>query len=169
MLFSCSVLSHSLQYARLPCPSPSPGVCSNSCPLSRWYHPAISSSVIPFSSCFRVFPNESSLCIRWPKYWSFSFRISPSNEYSGLISFRVDWFDIFAVRGTGTTIEKHQLFGTQFFFRVQLSHPSMTTGKTIALTIWIFVGSVMSLLLNTLSRFVIAFLLRTKRLLILWV
>ena len=113
MLFSCSVLSDSLKHARLPCPSPSPGVCSNSCPLSWWYHPTISSSVIPFSSCIRVFSNESSLCIRWPKYWSFSFSISPSNEYSGLISFRIDWFEIFAVRGTSTTVEKHQLFGVQ--------------------------------------------------------
>ena len=78
---------------RLPCPSPSPRVCSNSCPLIWWCHPTISSSVIPFFSSIRVFPNESALCIRWPKYWSFSFSICPSNEYSGLISYRIDWFD----------------------------------------------------------------------------
>ena len=98
------------------------------------YHPLLSPSSLALNpSQHQDLLQWSALCIRWPKYWSFSFRISPSNEYSGLISFRVDWFDIFAVRGTGTTIEKHQLFGTQFFFRVQLSHPSMTTGKTIAL------------------------------------
>ena len=103
---SDSLLSHGLQHARLPCPSPTPGAWSNSCPLSTWCHPTISSSVIPFSSCLqsfpaiRVFPNESVLCIRWPKYWSYSFSISPSNEYSGLISFRIYWFDLLAVQGT---------------------------------------------------------------------
>ena len=109
--FSRSVVSdslqpHGLQHARLPCPSPTPRACSNSCPLSRWCHPAISSSVIPFSSHLQSFPasesfsNESVLRIRWPKYWSFSFSISPSNEYSGLISFRMDWLDLPAVQGT---------------------------------------------------------------------
>ena len=89
---------HGLQHARLPCPSPTSGAHSNSCPLSRWCHPTISSSIVPFSSClqsfpaFRVFSSESVLYIRWPKYWSFSFSISPSNEYSGLISFRIDWW-----------------------------------------------------------------------------
>ena len=105
--FSHSVVSnslqpHGLQHARLPCPSPTPRVCSNSHPLSRWYHPTISPSVIPLSSIFpsiRVFSNESVLHIRWPKYWSFSFGISPSNEYSGLTSFRMDWFDLL-VQGT---------------------------------------------------------------------
>ena len=107
LLFSCSVISdsswlHGLQHARLPYPSPSPGACSNSCLLSLWCHPTISSSVIPFSSCLQSFPasgsfsNESALHIRWPKFWSFS--ISPSNECSGLISFRIDWFDLLAVR-----------------------------------------------------------------------
>jgi len=97
---------HGLQHSRLPCPSPSPGACSNSCPLSQWCHPTISFSVNPFSSCPQPFPaslvfsSESALLIRWPKYWSFSFRISPSHEYSGLISFRIDWFDLSAVQGT---------------------------------------------------------------------
>ena len=105
LLFSCSVVSdslrpHGLQHARLLCPSPSPRVCWNSCPLSRWCHPTISSSVFPFFSCLLSFPesgsfsSESALCIRWPKYWSFSFSISLSNGYSGLISFRIDWFDL---------------------------------------------------------------------------
>ena len=109
--FSCSVTSdslqpHGLQHARLPPPSPTPWACSNSCPLSQWCHPTISFSVIPFSSRLQSFPtsgsfsSESVLCIRWPKYWSFSFSISPSNEYSGLISFRIDWFDLLAVQGT---------------------------------------------------------------------
>ena len=109
--FSFSVVSkslqpHRLQHTRLPCPSPTPGACWNSYPSSQWCHPAISSSVAPFSSClqsfpiFQSFPIGSVLCIRWPKYWSFSFSISPSNEYSGLISFRIDWFDLFAVEGT---------------------------------------------------------------------
>ena len=97
---------HALQHTRLPCPSPSLGVCSNLCPLSWWCHPTISSSVIPFLllpsvlSSIRVFSNESALHIRWPKYWSFSFSISTSSEYSGLISFRIDWFDLLAVPGT---------------------------------------------------------------------
>ena len=93
-------------HSRLPCPSPTPGACSNSCPSSRWCHRTISSSVVPFSSCLQsflasgFFPNVSVLSIRWPKYWSFSFSISPSNEYPGLISFRIDWFDLLAVQGT---------------------------------------------------------------------
>ena len=97
---------HGLQHTRLPCPSPSPRVCSNSCPLSLGCQPGISSSVIPFLflpaifSSIRVFANESSFCIRCPEYWSFSFNISPSNEYSGFISFRIDWFDLLAVQGT---------------------------------------------------------------------
>ena len=120
-----------------------------------------------------VFPNESVLCIRWPKYWSFSFSISPSNEYSGLISFRIDWFDLLAVQGTLKNLLQHhssKASGLQCsaFFTVQLSHPYMTTGKTIALTRWTFVGKVMSLLFNMLSRLVIAFLPRSKHLLISW-
>ena len=101
---SCPTLCHpiGLQHTRLPCPLPSPRVCSNSYPSSQWCHPTISSSVTPFSSClrsFRVISNESALCNRWPKYWHFSFSISPCNEYSGLTSFRIDWFDLLAVQG----------------------------------------------------------------------
>ena len=119
----------------------------------------------------RVFSNESVLCIRWPKYWSFSFSISPYNEYSGLISFRMDWLYLLAVQGTLKSLpqhhsSQHQFFSTQLL--VQLSHPYMTTGKTIALTRWTFVGKVMSLLLNMLSRLVIAFLSRSNCLLISW-
>ena len=118
-----------------------------------------------------VFSNESVLRIRWPKYWGFSFRISHSSEYSGLISFRIDWFDLLAVQGTlRSCLQHHKLKASIFrhsdFFMVQLSHLNMTTGKTIALTRRTYVSKVMSMLLNTLSRFVIAFLPRSKRLLI---
>ena len=121
----------------------------------------------------RVFPNESALCIRWPKYWSFSFSISPSNDYSGLISFRMDWLDLLAVQGTLKSLLQHHSSKTSIlqhsaFFIVQLSHTYLTTGKTIALTRLTFVRKVMSLLFNMLSRLVIAFLLRSKHLLILW-
>ena len=119
----------------------------------------------------RVFSNESVLCIRWPKYWSFS--ISPPNEYSGLISYRMDWFDLLAVQMTLKSLLQHHSSKASIlwhlaFFIVQLSHPYMTTGKTIALTIWTFVGKVMSLLFNMLSRLFIAFLPRNKCLLISW-
>ena len=118
----------------------------------------------------RVFSNESVLRIRWPKYWSFSFSISPSNEYSGLISFRIDWFHLLAVQGTLKSLLQHHsskasILRRSAFFTVQLSHPYMITGKTIALTRWTFVGKVVSLLFNMLSRLVIAFLPRSKRLL----
>ena len=121
----------------------------------------------------RVFSNESVLRIRWPKNWSFSFSIVPSNEYSGLISFRMDWLDLLAVQGTLKSLLQHHsskasVLRRSAFFIVQLSHPYMTTGKTIALTRWTFVGKVMSLLLNMLSRLVITFLPRSKRLLISW-
>ena len=121
----------------------------------------------------RVFSKESVLCIRWPKYWSFSFSISPSNEYLGLISFRMDWLDLLAVQRTLKSLYQHHssrasILQCSAFFIVQLSHPYMTTGKTIALTRWTFVGKVMSLLFNMLSRLVIAFLPRSKRLLISW-
>ena len=114
----------------------------------------------------RVFSSESVLHIRWPKYWSFSFSISPSNEYSGLISFRMDWLDLLAVQRTLKSLlqhhhSKHQFFGTQLSL-VQLSHPYMTTGKTIALTRWTFVGKIASLFFNMLSRLVITFLPRTS-------
>ena len=121
----------------------------------------------------KVFSNELVLRIRWPKYWSFSFSISPSNEYSGLISFRIDWFDLLAVPGTLKSLLQHHsskasILWCSAFFIVQLSHPHMTTGKTIGLTRWTFVGQVMSLLFNVLSRLVIAFLPRSKCLLISW-
>ena len=121
----------------------------------------------------RVFSNESLLRIRWPKCWSFSFGISPFNEYSGLISFRIDWLDLLAVQGTLKSLSLHQsskasVLWSSAFFIVQLSHPYMTTGKTIALTRWTFVHKVMSLLFNMLSRLVINFLPRSKRLLISW-
>ena len=118
-----------------------------------------------------VFSNESVLRIRWPKYWSFSFNISPSNEHSGLIFFRIDWLELLAVQGTLKSLLQHHnskapILQHSAFFIVQLSHPSMTTGKTIALTIQTFVHKVMSLLFNTLSRFVIIFLPKSKHLLI---
>ena len=121
----------------------------------------------------RAFSNESVLRIRWPKYWSFSFNISPSSEYSGLISFRIDWLNLLAVQGTPKSLLQHHSSKTSIlqhsaFFIVQLSHPYMTTGKTKVLTRWTFVGKVMSLLLNMLSRLVIGFLPRSKHLLISW-
>ena len=119
----------------------------------------------------RVFSSESPLHIRWPKYWSFSFNISPSNEHPGLVSFRMDWLDLFAVQGTLKSLLQHHsskasILRCSAFFIVQLSHPYMTTGKTIALTRQTFVGKVMSLLFNMRSRLVISFLSRSKRLLI---
>ena len=146
---------HGLQHARPPCPPPTPRVYQNSCPLSWWCHPTISSSVIPFSSCsqsfpsIRVFYNKSALRIRWPQYWSFHFSISPSNEYLGLISFRMDWLDLFAVQGTLQSLLQHHsskasILWPSVFFMVQLWHTYMITGKTIALTIWTFVSKVMS-------------------------
>ena len=140
---SYSLQPHGLQYARPPCPSPTPRVYSNSCPFSRWFHPTISSSVVPFSSCLQYFPtlvfsNESVLCIRWPKYWSFSFNVSPSYEYSGLISLKMDWMDLLAVQGTLKSLLQHHsskasILQCSAFFTVQLSHPYMTTEQTIAL------------------------------------
>ena len=127
-------------------------------------------SILP---SIRVFSNESVLGIRWLKYWSFSFNISPSNEYSGLISFRMDWLDLLTVQGTLKSLLQHHssqasVLQRSAFFIVQLSHPHMTTGKTMALTIWAFVGKVMSLLFNMLPRLVITFLPRSKHLLISW-
>ena len=121
----------------------------------------------------RVFSNETALHITWPKHWSFNFSISPSNEYSGLISFRIDWLDLPAVQGTLKRLPQHHSLKASVlwhsaFFMVQLSRAYMTTGKTIALTIWTFVSKVMSLLFNMLSRFVVAFLPRSKCLLISW-
>ena len=127
-------------------------------------------SILP---SIRVFSSESTLCMRWPKYWSFSFSISPSNEYSGVISFRTDWLDFLAVQGTLKSLLQHHSSNASIlqhsaFFTVQLSHPYMTTGKTVALTRRTFVGKVMSLLFNILSRLVITFLPRSKSLLISW-
>ena len=122
---------------------------------------------------FRVFSSDSALCIRWPKYWSFSLNISPSNEYPGLISFRMHWLDLLAVQGTLKSLlqyhsSKASILWCSAFFTVQLSHPYLTTGKTIALTRWTFVGKVISLLFNMLSRLVITFLPKSKHLLISW-
>ena len=139
-------------------------------------HPLLFPSSLALNlSQHRAFSSELALCIRWPKYWSFSFSVSPSNEYSVLlmISFRIDWFDLLASQGTLKSLLQHHsskasiLWGSGFF-QVQLSHPYVTTGKTIALTRWIFVGKVMSLLFNMLSGLDIAFLPRSKGLLILW-
>ena len=156
-----------------------PGVYSNSCPIELVMpsnhlilcRPLLLLPLI-FSS-IRVFSNESVLCIRWPKYWSFSFSISPSNEFSGLIFFSINWFDLLAVQGILKSLLQHHSSETSIlrcstFFMVQLSHPYLTTGKTIALTIRTFVSKAMSLLFNLLSRLVIAFLPRSKRLLISW-
>ena len=170
---------HGLQGAKLLCLSlSSPRVCSDSCPLGWWCHPTISSccpllllpSIFPSS---RVFSNELALFIRWPKYWNFNFNTSPSNEYSGWISFRIDWFDLLAVQRMLKSHLQHYnskalILCCWIFFMVQLSHPYMTTGEAIALTIWTFVGKVMSLLLNMLSRLVIAFLPRSKHPLTSW-
>ena len=163
--FSHSVMSdslqpHGLQHARLPCPSSTPGAYSNSCPLSQWCHAAILFSCCPLLFLPSIFPsisvfsNESVLCIRWRKYWSFSFSLRPSNDYSGLISFRMDWLDLFAIQGTLKSLLQHHslkasILRCSIFFIVQLSHPYMTTGKTIALSRWTFVSKVMSLHPNT--------------------
>ena len=170
---------HEPKHTGPPCPSPTPGVYPNPCPSSWWWHPAISSSVVPFSSCPQSFPASGSFpmsqlfAIRWPKYWSFSFNISPSNEHPGLISFRMDWSDLLAVQGTLKNLvqyhsSKASLLQHSAFFTIQRSHPYMTTEKTIALTRWTCVGKIMSLLLNMLSRLVINFLPRSKRLFISW-
>ena len=176
---SCPTLwPHGLQHARLSRPLLSTGVCSNSCPLSQWCHLTISSSAAPFSSCPQSFPvsvlsSKSALHIKWPNYWSFSFSISPGKEYSGLISFRIDWFYLLAVQGTLKRLLQHHslkasILARSNFFIVQLSHPYMTTGKTITFPRRTFVGKEMVLLFNMLSRLVIAFLWRSKRLLISW-
>ena len=143
-------------------------------PSNHLSHPRLSASLPTFNlSQHQVFSNESVLHSRWPKYWSFSFSISPSNEYSGLISFRINWFDLLAVQGTLKSLLQHQsskasILRCLAFFIIQLSHPYVTTGKTIALSRQTFVGKVMSLLFNMLSRLVIAFLPRSKCLLISW-
>ena len=157
-----SLWPHGVQHTRLPCPLPTPGIYPKWCPLSHWCHPTISPSAITFSSRLQSFPASGSLPINQffasglPKYWSFSFSISPSNEYSRLISFRIDWFDVLEVQGTLKSLLQHHsskasILRHSAFFIVQLSHPYMSTGKTIALTRWAFVGKVMSLLFNMLS------------------
>ena len=174
---SDSLQPHALQHARSPCPPPTPIAYLHSCPLSRWCHLTIPSSCHPLlllPSIFpsiRVFSNESALHIRWPKYWSFS--ISPSNEYSQLSSFRIDCFEVLAVHGMLKSLLQHHsskasILQHSALFMVQLSHPYKATRETIALTRQTFVGKVMSLLLNMLSRLVITFLPRSKRLLISW-
>ena len=160
-------------FARLPCPSPTLGAYSNSCSLSWWCHPThfiLCCPLLLLPSIFpsiRVFSSEPVLHIRWPNYWSFSFSISPSNEYLGLISFRMDRLYFLAVQGTLKSLLQHHsskasILQCSAFFIVQLSHPYMPTGKTIALTRQTFVGKVMSLLFNMLSRLDIAFLPRSK-------
>ena len=173
---SDSLWHHGLQHARLPCSSPSPRAYSDSfesvMPSNHLivFHPLLFLlSISP--SIRRIFSSESVLHIRWPKYWSFSFSISPSNEYSGLVSFRMDWLDLLAVQGTLKSLLQHHslkvsVLRCSAFFVVQLSHPYMTSGKTVALTRWTFFGKVMSLLFNILTRFVIASLPRSKHLLI---
>ena len=174
---SDSLWPHELQHSRPCCASPAPEVYSNSCPSSRWCHPIISSSVVPFSSCPQSFPASGSFpmsqLMRWPKYWSFSFNIRPSNEHPGLISFRMDWLDLLAVQGTLKSLFLHHISKASIlwhsaFFIVQLSHPYMTTGTTIALTRQTFVRKAMPLIFNMLSRLVITFLPRSKRLLNSW-
>ena len=149
---SDSLQPHGLQHAKLSFPSLSPGACSSSYPLSRWNHPVILFSIVPFSSCLQSFSASGSFlmselfALRWPKYWSFSFSISPSNDYSGLISFRIDWLDLLAIQGTVKSLLQHHsskasIIQHSAFFKVQLSHPYMITGKTISLAVWTFVGN----------------------------
>ena len=182
--FSHSVVSDSLrprksQHARPPCPSPTP---RSSLKLMSIESVMPSSHLIlcypllllpPIPPSIRVFSNKSTLHMRWPKYWSFSFSIIPSKEHPGPIFFRMDWLDLLAVQGTLKSLLQHHsskasILRCSAFFTAQLSHPYMTTGKTIALTRRTFVGKVMSLLLNVLSRLVITFLPRSKLLLISW-
>ena len=176
---SDSLWPHGLQHARPPCPSPTPGVYSNSCPSSQWCHPTVLFFVVLFSSSLQSFPASGS----FPRSQFFvsggqSIGVSASvsvlpNEYSGLISFRMDWLDLLVVQKNPKSLLQHlswkaSILWCSALFIVQLSHPYMTTGKTIVLTRWAFVGKVMSLLFNMLSRLVIAFLPRSKHLLISW-
>ena len=173
-----SLRPHGL-HTRPSCPSPTPRVYSNSCPLSRWCHPTISSSVVPFSSCLQSFPASGSF--QMSQFFALggqSIGVSAlasvlPMKYSGLISFRIVWLDLLAVQGTLKSLLQHHSLKASIlwhstFFIVQLSHSYMTTGKTIALTRWTLVGKVMSLLFNMLCRFIITFLTRSKCLLISW-
>ena len=165
---------HGLHYTMPPFPSSTPGAYSNSCPLSpcpvRSNHLILCHSLLlltPILPSIRVFSNESTLHMRWPKYWSFSFSISPSSEHSGLISFKMDWLYLLAVQGSLKSLlqqhsSKASVLPCSAFFIVQFSHAYMTTGKTIALTRRTFVDKVVSLLLNMLSRLVITFLPTSK-------
>ena len=164
-----------LQHSRLPCPSLTPRVYSNSCPLSQWCHPPSHPLLSPSPPTFsiRVFSNELVLHTRWPKYWSFNFNFSPSKEYSGLISFKMDRLDLLEVQWTLKSLLQHHsskasILLCSAFFIVQLSHPYMTTGKTIALTRETFIDKVISLLFNMLSKLVITFLPKSKCLLTSW-
>ena len=177
---SDSLWPHESQHARPSCPSQTPGVYSNPSiesvmPSSHLILCRLLLLLSPIPPTIRVFSNESILLMTWPKHWSFSFSfsISPSNEHPGLICFRTDWLDLLAVQGTLKSLLQHHsskasIFQCSAFFTVQLSHPYMTNGKTIALIRWTFVGKVMSLLLNMPSKLVITFLPRSKRLLISW-
>ena len=174
---SASLQLHGLQHIRLSCPSQSPGVCPNPCPIESVMpsnHLILCCLLFLLPSVFpsiRVFSSESSLWIRWPKYWSFSFSINPSNAFLRLISFRINWFELLAVQGAFKGLlwhynSKASILQHSACFMIQFIHPYMTTGKTIALTRQTFVSKVMSRLFNTLSRFVTAFLPRSKHLLI---
>ena len=164
-VMSDSLQPHGLQHTRPPYPLPFSEVCPSSCPLHRWYHPTILSSEASFF-CPQSFPTSGIfqwvICLHQIiKYWSFSFSINPSNKCSGLISLKTDWVDLLAVRETFRSLLQHHSLKASIlwcpaFFKVQFSQLYMTTGKTIASTIWTFIGRVMSLLFNTLSRFVIA-------------
>ena len=175
---STSLRPHESQHARPPCPSPNLECTQTHVQKVRDAiqpsHPLLSPSPpAPIPPSIRVFSNESILPIRWPKYWSFSFSIIPSKEIPGLISFRTGWLDLLAVQGTLKSLLQHHsskasVLQHSTFFTVQLSHPYMTTGKTIALTRQTLVGKVMSLILKILSRLVITFLPRSKRFLISW-
>ena len=172
---SNSLQPQGLRHARLPCPSPTPWAYLLKLMFIELVMPSnhliLCRPLLLLPSIFpsiRVFWNKSVLCIRWPKYWTFSFSISPSNEYSGMISCRMDWLDLLAVQGTLKSLLQHlsskaSILQCSAFFTVQLSYPYMTTGKTIALTRRTLVGKVISLLLNMLSRLVITFLPRSKR------
>ena len=175
---SDSLWPQGLQHTRPPCPSPTPGACSDSCPLSWWCHPTISSSVVPFSFAFNLSQHQGlfqsvSSSHQVPKVLELQLQYQSFNEYSGMISYKIDWFDLLAVQGTLKSVLQHHRSKTSILqrsalFIVQLSHPYMPTGKTTALTRWTFVGKVMSLLFNMLSRLVIAFLPRSKHLWISW-
>ena len=175
---SNSLRHHELQYARPPCPSPTPRVYPNTCPLCQWCHPTISSFVVSFSCCPQSFPASGSFQMsQLSTSGGLVLELQLQNQSyqwtPGLISFRMDWLDLLAVQGTPKSLLQHysskaSILQHSAFFIVQISHPYMTTGKTISLTRWTFVGKIISLLFNMLSRLVITFLPRSKRLLISW-